>query len=194
MTSKAQLDANRRYKRKHPERQYYERCRSASLMFARMRTEKAMEAIQTVGADKYRKDLEKLRDEITERLRTLEENEMKVKKLTKEQVFTALVDNVSAEVENRGEETQVVYNLHLKEDGTIVDCCQKADADFSDWIPYWDYADTLEEFEDMEDLFDSAHENMSWEPFADVVEDLTDQANEWLEKIEQEKEEQGEED
>lgn len=193
MTSKAQLDANRRYKRRHPERQYYERCRSASLMFARMRTEKAMEAIQTVGADKYRKDLEKLRDEITERLRTLEENEMKVKKLTKEQVFTALVDNVSAEVENRGEETQVVYNLHLKEDGTIVDCCQKADADFSAWIPYWDYADTLEEFEDMEDLFDSAHENMSWEPFADVVEDLTDQANEWLEEIEQEKE-QGKED
>ena len=34
-----------------------------------------MEAIQTVGADKYRKDLEKLRDEITERLRTLEEEE-----------------------------------------------------------------------------------------------------------------------
>lgn len=34
----------------------------------------------------------------------------------------------------------------------------------------------------MEDLFDSAHENMSWEPFADVVEDLTDQANRWLEK------------
>ena len=190
MTSKAQLDANRRYKRKHPERQYYERCRSASLMFARMRTEKAMEAIQTVGADKYRKDLEKLRDEITERLRTLEENEMKVKKLTKEQVFTALVDNVSAEVENRGEETQVVYNLHLKEDGTIVDCCQKADADFSAWITYWDYADTLEEFEDMEDLFDSAHENMSWEPFADVVEELTDQANEWLVEIEEEKEQE----
>lgn len=115
---------------------------------------------------------------------------MKVKKLTKEQVFTALVDNVSAEVENRGEETQVVYNLHLKEDGTIVDCCQKADADFSAWIPYWDYADTLEEFEDMEDLFDSAHENMSWEPFADVVEELTDQANEWLVEIEEEKEQE----
>ena len=40
----------------------------------------------------------------------------------------------------------------------------------------------------MEELFDSAHENMSWEPFADVVEDLTDQANDWLEKVEQEKE------
>lgn len=110
-----------------------------------------------------------------------------MKKLTKEQVFEALVDNVSAEVENRGEETRVVYYLHVKEDGTIIDCYQKADADFSTWIPYWDYADTLEEFEDMEDLFDSAHESIDWEPFADVVEDLTDQANEWLEKVEQDK-------
>lgn len=188
MTSKAQLDANRRYKRKHPERQYYERCRSASLMFARMRTEKAMEAIQTVGADKYRKDLEKLRDEITERLRALEEDEMKVKKLTTEQVFSALMLPTSAAVENLGEETRAVYYLHVKEDGTIVDCAQKSDMDFTSGIAYWDYADTLEEFEDMEELFDSAHENMSWEPFADVVEDLTDQANEWLEKVEQEKE------
>lgn len=110
-----------------------------------------------------------------------------MKKLTKEQVFEALVDNVSAEVENRGEETRVVYYLHVKEDGTIIDCYQKADADFSTWIPYWDYADTLEEFEDMEDLFDSAHESIDWEPFADVVEDLTNQANEWLEKVEQDK-------
>lgn len=42
----------------------------------------------------------------------------------------------------------------------------------------------------MEDLFDSAHENMSWEPFADVVEELTDQANEWLVEIEEEKEQE----
>lgn len=113
-----------------------------------------------------------------------------MKKLTKEQVFTALVDNVSAEVENRGEETQVVYNLHLKEDGTIVDCCQKADADFSAWIPYWDYADTLEEFREMEDLLDGTYEDMSWQPFANVVEELTDQANDWLAEIEEEKEQE----
>lgn len=190
MTSKAQLDANRRYKRKHPERQYYERCRSASLMFARMRTEKAMEAIQTVGADKYRKDLEKLRDEITERLRTLEENEMKVKKLTKEQIFSALMLPTSAAVENLGEETRVVYYLHVKEDGTIVDCAQKSDMDFTSGIPYSAYADTLEEFKEIEDLFDGTYEDMSWKPFADVVEELTDWANEWLEKVEQDKEKQ----
>lgn len=117
-----------------------------------------------------------------------------MKKLTKEQVFSALMLPNSAEVETRGEETQVGYYLHVKEDGTL-DGAQKSDMDFTSGIAYWDYADTLEEFEDMEmeDLFDDTHENMSWEPFADVVEDLTNQANEWLEKIEQEKE-QGEED
>ena len=188
MTSKAQLDANRRYKRKHPERQYYERCRSASLMFARLRTEKAMEAIQTVGVDKYRKDLEKLRDEITERLRTLEEDEMKVKKLTTEQVFSALMLPTSAAVENLGEETRVVYYLHVKEDGTIVDCWQEADICFSDGIPYSAYADTLEEFKEIEDLFDGTYEDMSWKPFADVVEELTDWANEWLENVERDEE------
>lgn len=115
-----------------------------------------------------------------------------MKKLTKEQVSTVLMLPTSAVVENLGEGTRVVYYLHVKEDGTVVDCAQKSDMDFTSGIAYWDYADTLEEFEDMdmEDLFDSAHENMSWEPFADVVEDLTDQANEWLAKIEQEKEQE----
>lgn len=113
-----------------------------------------------------------------------------MKKLTKEQVAEALFDNVSAEVEMDGEETRVVYNLHLMEDGTIVVSCYEADANFSDWIPYWRYADTLEEFREMEDLLDGTYEDMSWQPFADVVEDLTDQANEWLEKVEQDKEKQ----
>lgn len=113
-----------------------------------------------------------------------------MKKLTKKQVAEALFDNVSAEVEMDGEETRVVYYLHLMKDGTIVVSCHESDADFSDWIPYWRYADTLEEFREMEDLLDGTYEDMSWQPFADVVEDLTDQANEWLEKVEQDKEKQ----
>lgn len=113
-----------------------------------------------------------------------------MKKLTKEQVAEALFDNVSAEVEMDGEETRVVYNLHLMKDGTIVVSCLESDADFSDWIPYWRYADTLEEFREMENLLDGTYEDVSWQPFADVVEDLTDQANEWLEKVEQDKEKQ----
>lgn len=113
-----------------------------------------------------------------------------MKKLTKEQVAEALFDNVSAEIETDGEQTRVVYNLHLMKDGTIVVSCLESDADFSDWIPYWRYADTLEEFREMENLLDGTYEDVSWQPFADVVEDLTDQANEWLEKVEQDKEKQ----
>ena len=111
-----------------------------------------------------------------------------MKKLTKEQVFSALMLPNSAEVEMDGEKTRVVYNLHLMKDGTIVVSCLESDADFSDWIPYCRYADTLEEFREMENLLDGTYEDMSWQPFADVVEDLTDQANDWLEKVEQEKE------
>lgn len=113
-----------------------------------------------------------------------------MKKLTKEQVAEALFDNVSAEVEMDGEETRVVYNLHLMKDGTIVVSCLESDADFSDWIPYWRYADTLEEFREMENLLDGTYEDMSWQPFANVVEELTDQANEWLAEIEEEKEQE----
>ena len=106
------------------------------------------------------------------------------KKLTKEQVF----ENTSAEFEGLGEQTTVRYYLHVKEDGTIVDDYSKADATFVEDIPYWCYADTLEEFEEMEDLFDDTYENMAWEPFAEVVEDLTNDANEWLAEIEEEEE------
>lgn len=113
-----------------------------------------------------------------------------MKKLTKEQVFSALMLPNSAEVVGRDEDTRVVYNLYIKEDGTIVSCSQKADVCLSAWILNSDYADTLVDFKNIEDLFDSAHESMDWKPFADVVEDLTDQANEWLEKVEQDKEKQ----
>lgn len=70
-TSKAQIESVRRYEAKNPGRTYYNRFRSSSFAFTRMRTEKAQDAIQAVGTDKYREDLEKLRDEISERLREL---------------------------------------------------------------------------------------------------------------------------
>lgn len=102
-------------------------------------------------------------------------------KLTKEQIFEALCDNASAEVEGLGEQTKVRYYLHVKEDGTIVDDYQKADATFTDWIPYWDYADTLEEFGEV-DAYD--YERMDFGPFAQVVRHLASDANGWLASIE----------
>lgn len=112
------------------------------------------------------------------------------KKLTEEQVFEQLVDNASAEVEGLGEQATVRYYLHVKEDGAIVDSYRKADATFTDWIPYWDYADTLEEFDEV-DVYD--YERMDFGPFVQVVRHLASDANEWLEKVEQEEEEDEEE-
>ena len=112
-----------------------------------------------------------------------------MKKLTKEQVFEALCNTFCTEVEGRDEETRLVYELLVNEDGTIADNIQEADTNFTSGIPYWNYADTPEEFREMGEI-DSARESMDWEPFANVVEDLTDQANEWLAEIEEEKEQE----
>lgn len=107
-----------------------------------------------------------------------------MKKLTKEQVFEQLVDNASAELEGLGEQTTMRYYLHVKEDGTIVNNYRNADATFVEDIPYWCYADTLEEFCNMEDSFYDTYESMAWKPFAETVEDLANDANEWLASIE----------
>lgn len=106
-----------------------------------------------------------------------------MKKLTKEQVFEQLADNTSSELEGLGEQTTMRYYLHVKDDGTIVNDYRNADATFVEDIPYWCYADTLEEFYAIEDFYDT-YENMAWKPFAETVEDLTNDANEWLASIE----------
>lgn len=104
------------------------------------------------------------------------------KKLTKEQVFDALTSYPSVEFESSNEDDwKVVYYLHIKEDGTIVDSYWKADASFTDWIPCRSYVDTVDEFGEI-DICD--YERMDFEPFAEVVEDLTNQANKWLASIE----------
>lgn len=103
-----------------------------------------------------------------------------------------LSNNAEVKGLDDGTITRVVYNLYIKEDGTIVSCSQKADVCLSAWILNSDYADTLVDFKNIEDLLDGTYEDMSWQPFANVVEELTDQANDWLEKVEQEKEKEKE--
>lgn len=101
-----------------------------------------------------------------------------MKKLTKEQVFEALASFSSVEFESLNEDDwKAVYYLHIKEDGTIVDSYWKADASFTDWIPRCSYVDTVDEFGEI-DICN--YERMDFKPFAEVVEDLTNQANEWL--------------
>lgn len=108
-----------------------------------------------------------------------------MKKLTKEQVFEALCDNASSENEGLGEDTKVVYYLHVKEDGTIVNDYQEADASFTSSISWEDYGVDWETWETPFTAFSTYnYERMDFEPFAEVVEDLTNQANEWLASVE----------
>lgn len=107
-----------------------------------------------------------------------------MKKLTKQEVFNQLVNNASAECEGLGEGTVVRYYLHITEDGVIVNDYINADATFVNDIPYWCYADNIEDFYDMEDLFSDIYENHEWTPFVELVEELTSDANNWLASIE----------
>ena len=107
-----------------------------------------------------------------------------MKKLTKKEVFQQLVDSSSAEIEGLGEGTRVRYYLHVTEDGVIVNDYSRADVTFVDDIPYWCYADNLDEFYDMEDLFSDNFETDDWLPFVELVEELTSEANSWLASIE----------
>ena len=70
-TSEAQLKAVQKYDASNPEQVYYRKQKSAARAFARMTTEKAIEAIAAVGVDRYREDLQALRDAIDKKLNTL---------------------------------------------------------------------------------------------------------------------------
>ncbi|MBS5145911.1 MAG: hypothetical protein KHY89_10535 [Butyricicoccus pullicaecorum] len=100
-----------------------------------------------------------------------------MKKLTLEQVLKALVDNQSVEIENG----YVEYYLHINENGEIVTSFRDAEISFThkvdtDEIDGWDEAD------DMDVIYNQ--ENMETPWFADAVQDLTEQANEWIEENE----------
>ena len=70
-TSKAQLKAIQKYDASNPEQVYYRKQKSAARAFTRMTTAKAIEAVAAVGVDRYREDLQTLRDAIDEKLKAL---------------------------------------------------------------------------------------------------------------------------
>lgn len=110
----------------------------------------------------------------------------KIKKITEKEVYDALVDYPSVEIDGLGEykdDVKALYYLHMKEDGTIVDNTVDADVDFIEFIWYDAYAETVDEFREI-DLYD--YERPDFEPFMHVVRDLTSDANEWLEHHEKE--------
>lgn len=70
-TSEAQLKAVQKYDASNPEQVYYRKQKSAARAFTRMATAKAIEAVAAVGVDRYREDLQALRDAIDEKLKAL---------------------------------------------------------------------------------------------------------------------------
>ncbi|MDB7641211.1 hypothetical protein PND19_00985 [Ligilactobacillus ruminis] len=70
-TSEAQLKAVQKYDASNPEQVYYRKQKSAARAFTRMTTAKAVEAVAAVGVDRYREDLQALRDAIDEKLKAL---------------------------------------------------------------------------------------------------------------------------
>ena len=102
-----------------------------------------------------------------------------MEKLTKQEVFNQLANNSSAECE----EMQVRYYLHITEDGVIVNDYSSADITFMSDIPYWCYTDNLDDFYNMNDLFSEKYENIDCLPFMQLVEELTFEANNWLDSI-----------
>lgn len=70
-TSEAQIKAVQKYDASNPEQVYYRKQKSAARAFTRMSTSKAAEAVAAVGVDRYREDLQALRDAIDEKLNAL---------------------------------------------------------------------------------------------------------------------------
>lgn len=103
-----------------------------------------------------------------------------MKKVTKQEVFQQLINHSSAVCEGLGESTVVRYYLHITENGAIVNDYSSADITFTNDIPYWCYTDNLDDFYKIEDLFSGDYENIEWDPFVALVEELTSDANNWL--------------
>lgn len=99
---------------------------------------------------------------------------------TKEDIYDVLTSNQSMEVDELHQ--KYVYYIHLDAEGNILDSKEGADECFTSGIGFEEYSD------DADDEMDwyYAHENWDCKEFADVVEDLTDQVNDWLDELEAE--------
>ena len=102
------------------------------------------------------------------------------KEITVEDVMTALRENASAESEG----TDIVYYLHITEDGKIVSCCQDADETFSVSRDQRDYFGAHDaEYPDDFGACCAATEDDPDSDFRAICEDLAAQANAWIEEV-----------
>ena len=70
-TSESQIKAVRAYEKRNPALTYYQTRWSNARAFVSSKAERFEEAKQAVGADRYREDLESLRDMIEEKLKSM---------------------------------------------------------------------------------------------------------------------------
>lgn len=70
-TSESQIKAVRAYEKRNPALTYYQTRWSNARAFVSSKADRFEEAKQAVGADRYREDLESLRDMIEEKLKSM---------------------------------------------------------------------------------------------------------------------------
>ena len=108
-----------------------------------------------------------------------EAEEVATPKLTEDDVCNALIENQSAEFEENG----VDYYLHITAEGKIVPDLSQAGKTFISSACPSAYGYTLEQWKtevSAEDIYD--HEVKGDPVFDEIVRELTEQANAWLEK------------
>lgn len=98
-----------------------------------------------------------------------------MKQLTKEQVMNALIENMSSEPDETG---AIEYFLHITDNGEILPSFDKADETFSTYLDPEAYEEQLQEDPEYDFREDIEVEGNKY--FLEVVEDLTNQANDYL--------------
>lgn len=98
-----------------------------------------------------------------------------MKQLTREQVMNALMENMSSEPDDFG---NIEYFLHIKDNGEIVSDLSKADESFSTILDSEAYQEKLKEDPEYDYRDDVEVEDNKY--FMEIVEELTNQANEYL--------------
>lgn len=106
-------------------------------------------------------------------------------KYTKEDIANALATFNSSEYGDiHGRGAAVTYFLHLDDDGNILPNLDGEKVAFIATAKCSDYGVGEEEWKELWDSdFLSEHENLDCEAFADVVDSLLTQANEWGESL-----------
>lgn len=100
-----------------------------------------------------------------------------MKQLTKEQVMNALIENMSSEPDYDG---SIEYFLHIKNNGKIVRGFDYADESFSTYLNTEAYEEELRKDPDFNVIDVVEYEAEDNPYFMEVVEELTNQANDYL--------------